>query len=365
MNLHDWLRQHSLKLLAIRDTPEAIAGGVAIGFFFGFTPLIGLKTLCAIFLAWLTRSNIIAAVIAGALHDLLLPFMPVIYISEFKLGYWILHHEWPHQLPRIHRWHEWRSWTAFLTREGKPLLLGSLVCALPTAAASYYIVRQGIIRHRRTKQAAVQTMSSIRRSASAGEKKNACVQSERRRLALFSAEGLLHQFDLRYGEHHLPVFLMHGSCRFDLGRMLAEVFVEILAEIVLGKVILDGFAVLRGLNDVLAMIGLLQSALGALPLAGDGDFRIGGEGRNGDPREGTRQHDAGYEFFHRFLSVLYGTVVNLTCAFPDATTNWSAWVPAVIPAKKDAGLSGRRLKVRVGAQLERAPSAAAFWVNTR
>ena len=28
MNLHRWLREHSLKLLAIRDTPEAIAGGV-------------------------------------------------------------------------------------------------------------------------------------------------------------------------------------------------------------------------------------------------------------------------------------------------------------------------------------------------
>ena len=30
MNVKRWLREHSLKLLAIRDTPEAIAGGVAI-----------------------------------------------------------------------------------------------------------------------------------------------------------------------------------------------------------------------------------------------------------------------------------------------------------------------------------------------
>jgi len=59
MNVKRWLHEHSLKLLAIRDTPEAIAGGVAIGLFFGFTPLFGLKTVCAIFFAWLTRSNII------------------------------------------------------------------------------------------------------------------------------------------------------------------------------------------------------------------------------------------------------------------------------------------------------------------
>src|SRR5206468_1791236 len=61
MKLRPWLREHSLKLLAIRDTPNAIAGGVAIGIFFGFTPLVGLKTLLSIFFAWLTRCNIVAA----------------------------------------------------------------------------------------------------------------------------------------------------------------------------------------------------------------------------------------------------------------------------------------------------------------
>jgi len=64
MNVKHWLHQHSLKLLALRDTPNAIAGGVAIGVFFGFIPVVGLKTLCAMFVAWLTRSNILAAVIA-------------------------------------------------------------------------------------------------------------------------------------------------------------------------------------------------------------------------------------------------------------------------------------------------------------
>ena len=65
MNPQRWFQEHSLKLLAIRDTPEAIAGGVAIGIFIGFTPLFGLKTILTILFAWLTGSNIIAAVIAS------------------------------------------------------------------------------------------------------------------------------------------------------------------------------------------------------------------------------------------------------------------------------------------------------------
>src|SRR3569833_3933845 len=95
MNLKRWFREHSLKMLAIRDTPEAIAGGIAIGIFFGFTPLFGLKTVLAIFFAWITRSNIIAAVMAGTLHDLILPIMPVVFVWEYDIGYWILNHEWP------------------------------------------------------------------------------------------------------------------------------------------------------------------------------------------------------------------------------------------------------------------------------
>src|SRR5258708_16510194 len=104
VNPRRWLREHWLKLLAIRDTPEAIAGGVAIGIFFGFTPLFGLKTLSAMFFAWLTRSNIIAAMVAGALHDVILPFMPVIYRWEYDLGGVLLSHphQWPPPLARIH-----------------------------------------------------------------------------------------------------------------------------------------------------------------------------------------------------------------------------------------------------------------------
>jgi uncharacterized protein (DUF2062 family) len=155
MNVRRWLHEHSLKLLAIRDPPGAIAGGIAIGIFFGFTPLFGFKTLLAIFFAWLTRSNILAAVIAGTLHDVILPFMPVIYRWEYQVGYWLLSH--PHHFPpklRHVNWsaHSWRNWRSFLT-VGRPLLVGGVLCAAPVAIFSFFVAHFIVDRHHKKKAA--------------------------------------------------------------------------------------------------------------------------------------------------------------------------------------------------------------------
>ena len=157
MNVRRWLRAHSLKLLAIRDTPEAIAGGVAIGIFFGFTPLFGLKTVSAILFAWLTGSNILAAVLAGTLHDIILPFMPIIYLWEFDLGYWLLSHphQWPESMVRLNLTPQtWRSWTTYVTI-GKPMLLGSAVCGAPLATLAFFVSRRLVVRHQRKKHRAL------------------------------------------------------------------------------------------------------------------------------------------------------------------------------------------------------------------
>src|SRR5947208_16699096 len=107
MTIRRWFKEHSLQLLAIRDTPNAIAGGVAIGIFSRFTPMVGLKTLLSIFFAWLTRCNIVAAALAVTLHEVARPFMPVLFRMEYELGYWILSdpHRWRERLPELH----WRA----------------------------------------------------------------------------------------------------------------------------------------------------------------------------------------------------------------------------------------------------------------
>ena len=79
-----------MTLMTINDTPHSIALGSAIGIFFGFTPLWGVKTLLSIAVAWVFRCNKIAAAIAVTLHDVLIFVMPAITV-EHKMGCWALH----------------------------------------------------------------------------------------------------------------------------------------------------------------------------------------------------------------------------------------------------------------------------------
>jgi len=149
--MRDWFKRHSLKLLAIRDTPNAIAGGIAIGFFFGFTPFIGLKTLLALGLAWLWRANILATVVAVTLHDVMLPFMPFLFRFEYNIGYWLLSvpHMWPPEMnTRDLNPHQWLSWTTFLA-VGKPLVVGSVVFSFPASIVTFILARGVIVSYRK------------------------------------------------------------------------------------------------------------------------------------------------------------------------------------------------------------------------
>ena len=127
------------KLLALRDTPHAIAGGVAIGMFVGFTPLFGLKTLLSLGLAFLLRCNPIAAVIAVSLHDVIIPSWPFLLKAEYDIGAWILGHfqQLPPK-PDMHRFHfqDMLKWTTFF-HVGLPLLVGSIFVSAPAAFLSY------------------------------------------------------------------------------------------------------------------------------------------------------------------------------------------------------------------------------------
>lgn len=143
-----WLSHIHFRIVTIADTPHSIALGVAIGIFFGFTPLLGLKTLLSIALAWLFKSNKIAAAISVQLHDLILPFMPAIYLWEYKFGFWAMHGH----LPRRIGFHAlglpgYFQWEMFFT-VGRPLLVGSLMIGLPAATLVYFICRGLITTHR-------------------------------------------------------------------------------------------------------------------------------------------------------------------------------------------------------------------------
>ncbi|MEP7016279.1 MAG: DUF2062 domain-containing protein [Verrucomicrobiota bacterium] len=134
--------------MALADTPHSIALGSAIGIFFGFTPLWSLKTLLSIGVAWVSRSNKVAAAIAVTLHDIILPFMPAIYLWEYKFGYWILHGVLPAKV-RISKisMYDYLHWKAFV-RVIWPTLVGSIFLALPAALFVYFLMRLLISRAR-------------------------------------------------------------------------------------------------------------------------------------------------------------------------------------------------------------------------
>ncbi len=140
----DHFKALGTKLVTLKDTPHAIAGGVAIGVFIGFTPLFGIKTLLSLGAAYLLRCNPIAAVIAVSLHDVVTPLWPVLLRLEYDLGFWMLSN--PHHFPpkmETHSIHlaELMKWTTFFDL-GLPLLIGSLFLAAPVAALFYFVLLQ-------------------------------------------------------------------------------------------------------------------------------------------------------------------------------------------------------------------------------
>ncbi|HEY2799546.1 MAG TPA: DUF2062 domain-containing protein [Chthoniobacterales bacterium] len=148
MRLRRWLAHLHLRVVTIKDTPHSIALGLAIGIFFGFTPLWSLKTLLSIGVAWLFGGNKIAAAVSVQVHDLILPFMPAIYLWEYKLGYWMMHGELPQRMSfRTLALREYVHWEMFFT-VGRPLLIGSCIVGLPSAAIVYFVCRGLVTRHR-------------------------------------------------------------------------------------------------------------------------------------------------------------------------------------------------------------------------
>ena len=148
VRLKRWLSAHHMTLMTIADTPHSIALGSAIGIFFGFTPLWSMKTLLSIAVAWICKCNKIAAAIAVTLHDIILPLMPAVYYWQYRIGMRVLHGRPAHRMAFHHlTLSDFTNWAAFM-RLGWPLLLGSLFLAVPSAVATYILMRMLVSRAR-------------------------------------------------------------------------------------------------------------------------------------------------------------------------------------------------------------------------
>jgi uncharacterized protein (DUF2062 family) len=135
-------REFWTHLRQLRDAPHAVAGGVAIGLFWGFTPLTGLKTLLSVLTAWVSRCSKIPAVIAVALHDVLIPIWPMVLRWEYQIGYWLISR--PHVFPpklgiskiRLAELFQWKTLGVLW-----PTFVGSCVIGVPLALVAYCLVK--------------------------------------------------------------------------------------------------------------------------------------------------------------------------------------------------------------------------------
>lgn len=168
--LRAWISRHYHALMQIRDTPHAIAGGLAAGIFIGFLPLVlpfvPVKTLLAILLAWLFRCSKLSAAVGVTCHDVVLPIWPLVLRWQYQIGYWLLSrpHQFPPKIPKLkhfsmEHWLHWRTLKE-LRVLWPPTFLGALVLAIPLALIFYFVALQIITRYQaRRKQHEPQTYS--------------------------------------------------------------------------------------------------------------------------------------------------------------------------------------------------------------
>lgn len=126
------------RLLHQAESPSQIAGGFALGFFVSFLPVPGLQTLLGLLLAWAFRSNKVACLTGLHLHLIVFPVIPLVFVAEYDIGRYLFHIRQPlvdpesfNLLSLLHQ-----GWGHF-----RAILIGSLVLGLPSALASYWIVK--------------------------------------------------------------------------------------------------------------------------------------------------------------------------------------------------------------------------------
>ena len=119
-----------IRLARIKSSPDAIARGMALGVFIGFTPFFGFHILIAVFFAFILRQNKIAAFVGvWVTNPLTAPF---IYALEYEVGRMLL------GKPAIGAavFNRELTWD-IAVQLGLPLGLGSVVLGLPAALISY------------------------------------------------------------------------------------------------------------------------------------------------------------------------------------------------------------------------------------
>ncbi|MFH1419219.1 MAG: DUF2062 domain-containing protein [Planctomycetota bacterium] len=155
------LRRTIRWFVALRGSPEAIAGGVAIGMFVAFTPTIGFQMVIAALLATLLKANRPAAIaMVWLTNPLTVPpvFMATYWVGTFfRAGppaaeVYTLLTDTMRELHSCDYWALYDQFTAFVAVGWHiliPLLIGGLVMGTVLGSISYIATLGAVKRYRR------------------------------------------------------------------------------------------------------------------------------------------------------------------------------------------------------------------------
>ena len=137
------------RLRRLRTTPHKIALGCACGVFASFTPYIGGHFILGAFLAWITRSSMLASAL-GTFFGNPLTF-PFIWLATFHLGSWVLGQ--PSHIGEINisssvfDYSMDQFWPLI-----KPMTIGSIPLGILAGTIAYFIVRKVSESYRRKRR---------------------------------------------------------------------------------------------------------------------------------------------------------------------------------------------------------------------
>lgn len=81
MNVLRYIKYYFIKFKRLQGSPQALAGGTAIGVFVGLTPTMPLHTALIIFFSIITRTSALAGIIVSWIVCNPLTYLPIYYLA--------------------------------------------------------------------------------------------------------------------------------------------------------------------------------------------------------------------------------------------------------------------------------------------
>lgn len=133
------------RVLRLKATPHAIAVGVAMGAFASCTPFIGFHFILAFVLAWAVGGSMVAAAFGTAFGNPVT--FPIIWISSFRLGEWLIGSEAgvPSPLELRLDFETLTGSFATLWPTLKLMLVGGVLIGGVVGAVLYILTRQAVL----------------------------------------------------------------------------------------------------------------------------------------------------------------------------------------------------------------------------